>query len=249
MDDLTALWYNSRFRAAEADAALDVAHQQVKLLNWGSARKFGIINRANRHLLLFEHAAPAPEYLPDGDHNSGWPTIDWFLQLLRPADQQFVGESLEKVHQFLESLPPDDYPNYRLSFDLCCDNQPSHAHRLLMHFRYLAPVPQFPEGLCLFWAYSIDSAQLHSPPLRAFGRLPGLEPVLFRRGEGNYPSFSDKRRPMLELLRQGRSVKQIAQLVGCSEATVSNTLVYLRQHVYVANNPQLVYYFSCFYGY
>jgi len=249
MDYTIPFWNNTGFRVAEAEAALNVVHQQLKVVNWGNAPKFGIIDRANRHLLLFGNGIPCPGDLADHNSRSNRLSVDWFMQYLQPADQQFVAESLEQVYRFLRGQRPEDYPNYRLSFDLCLHTRTPHAQRLMVHLRYLAPAAPFAEGLCLFGAHCIDSAQPYTPPLRAFCSLAALRPVLFRSGQGHFPGFSKKRLPLLEALRQGRSVKQIAQLVGNSEATVTNTLAYLRKQMYVANNTQLAYYYTCFYGY
>jgi len=248
MDHSIDFWYNCRIQTAKAEAALDVVHQQLKLVNLGSAEKFGIIDLADRHFVLFENTASSPEDPPRDDGSYNKLTVDCFLRHLRPADQQFISVTLDQAHCFLQRQRPEKYPNFRLTLDFCLDIQPRPFHRFMVHLRYLTPGPQFPNGLCLFWAYRIDRTTVYTPPFRAFCRFPGLKPVLFRSGKGHFPCFSEKRRPLLLSLREGRGVKQIAQEVGCSEATVANTLANLRRLVYVANNTQLVHYYECYYS-
>lgn len=233
---------NYHFSSAGADIALAGAYQQLTSIMMKNVGEFGIIDRAGRCFLLYKVLSPGGARVPPGSGLVGWPSLDSFLRLLSEDDCRFVADTVDQVHEFLHCHSPASYPNYRLSLDLCLRSQSRCCRRVLVHLFYLAPDPQFPNGLCLFQLYHIGTEHSYLPPLHSFCTFPGLEPVLFKSGSGHMPRFSVKMIALLDGLAQGLGQKQLADHVGYSVCTVNNMLSRIRKQLHLANNTQLIQY-------
>ena len=236
---------SSSYHSVDADGMLQVARDQLGILNLDHLPEFGIFDRQSQCFSVYHSYAACPGMHLAGQEFWQSPSLDYFYERLLPHDRHFLNESLTEVHQFLAKKGPDKYPLYRLSFDGCLGGDLHRTNRILVHIRYLSPTKQFPEGICLFRLHTISCGQHYTLPFRAFCQLPGLDPVLFRRGEGRLPHFSEKKKRVLRELTSGCGLKEIAARLNCSVNTINNMLADCRHQLRLSNNTQLIYYACC----
>lgn len=235
-----------QFRSPQAANKLRAVKQRVEDFNWGNAKKYGVIDRSEQCFLFYSDLTKGSKPWDSEADWAEWPSQNWLMRQLNEKNRAFVGDTLDLVHRFLKRTPPENYPLYRLSLDLCTGNNSQAAQRVLVHLRYLAPDKYFPDGLCLFSLHPISKAQAPSPPLRAFCSYPDLKPVLFRKEKSRIPEFTEKKCLHLEGLREGKYQKELAGTASCAESSVNNLLTDCRKHLQLGNNHQLSYYAMCF---
>lgn len=206
----------------------------------------GILDRQTSNFVLFQsQISPWHSSFP-GPSFREQPSLSFFYQQMRPSDRQFVDNSIARVLEFLEKLSPEAYPNYRLTLDLCLQIKPRKHLRVMCHVLFLPPLKGLKSNYCILKFHILSFNTFYTSPLRYFRQSDSMKQELFKKGEGSMPVFTDLRRKILELVAEGKVVKEVADILGCAKRSVDNNLSDWRGPLHLSNNPHLVHYGRCF---
>lgn len=205
----------------------------------------GLLNKTSRMFVAYHSRMPimTPHYFDEGFKAS--PSLDFFFQHMNPGDARLINRLIDAMGHFLNTLPPTERAAYRITIDCCQQSGPRNYIRMMGHAIYDSFTDAPDNAYYRFYLHQICPQTHYTPARYAFCHLPGYRSIRLSDQLPLIPGFSDIKLRHILWISGGKTFKEIARLMNCSENTVRNTLTTCYKKLDLCSCSQYLHYIRC----